>query len=281
LTVNLRDGFPLQIADNAATIKSSYWQQKGDPMTRRSLFMSLLGAVALCHAQVAYPQTADDIVEKYLTAIGGRAALEKVTSRVTTGTISATTPAGDLSGSIEVYNKAPNKSRTLIKIDAGRLGLGQIVQDQRFNGTSGYALDTLNGNRELSGDTLEVARTSTFPSPLLKYKEAGSTLELLGREKAGDRDAYVLRLTPKSGPSARLFIDAETYLLAQTIMTLSVPQAGGSIEQTVVVSDYRDVDGIKVAYQVRSINQFQTLSIAATKIEQNTAVDDQMFSKPE
>ena len=77
------------------------------------------------------------------------------------------------------------------------------MQDQRFNGTSGYAIDAMNGNHDITGGQLEVARTNTFRQPLLKYKESGSPLELLGREKAGDRDEFVLRLTPKTGPSAR------------------------------------------------------------------------------
>jgi hypothetical protein len=250
-------------------------------MRKRWLFISMLAAVLVCRAGTAYPQTAEDIVERHLAAMGGRAALEKLTSRVTTGTISVSTPGGDLTGSITVYNKGANKSRTLIRIDASQFGLGQIVQDQRFNGTSGYALDTLNGNREMTGDQLEAARSSTFPSPLLNYKDSGTRLELLGREKAGDRDAFVLRVTPKTGPLARMFFDAETYLLARTVVTVNVPQIGGDVEQTVVLSDYRDVDGVKIPFQIRSINQFQTLSITATKVEQNTAIDDAMFSKPE
>jgi hypothetical protein len=250
-------------------------------MRRRKLLMAIVATATLCRAEVGYSQTADDIVEKNLAALGGRAALEKVASRVTIGTISASTPGGDLTGSIEVYNKAPNKSRTLVKIDASQFGLGQIVQDQRFNGMTGYAIDTLNGNREITGDQLEVARSTAFPSPLLKYKEAGGTLELVGKEKDGDRDAYVLRLTPKTGPSARMFFDAETYLLTKTIITVNVPQIGGNVEQTVLTSDYRVVDEVKVAYQVKSVNQFQTLSIATTKVEQNTAIDEKMFSKPE
>jgi hypothetical protein len=250
-------------------------------MRKRWLFISMLAAALACRAGIAYPQTAEDIVERHLAAMGGRAALEKLTSRVTTGTISVSTPGGDLTGSITVYNKGANKSRTLVRIDASQFGLGQIVQDQRFNGTSGYALDTLNGNREIAGDQLETARSNTFPSPLLNYKDAGTRLELLGREKAGDRDAFVLRVTPKTGPPARMFFDAETYLPARTVVTVNVPQLGGDVEQTIVMSDYRDVDGVKVPFQIRSINQFQTLSITVTKVEQNTAIDDAMFSKPE
>jgi zinc protease len=250
-------------------------------MRSRRVSMPLLAVALVCSAALAHAQTADDIAEKYLTAIGGRAALEKLTSRVTTGTISVSTPGGDLTGSVEVYNKGPLKSRTLVKIDASQFGLGQIVQDQRFDGTTAYAIDSVNGNREITGDQLDLARSNTFPSPLLKYKEAGVTLEVAGREKVGERDAYVLRLTPKSGRPARMFIDAETYLLVKTVVTINVPQAGGDLEQTSEVSDYRDVDGVKVPHRVRSVNPFQTVSVTTTKIEQNTAIDDSMFSKPQ
>lgn len=250
-------------------------------MSRSWRFTVMLAGLIVCRAAIASPQTADDIVEKHLAAMGGRAALEKITSRVTTGTLTVSTPGGDLAGTIEVYNKAPNKSRTLVKIDASQLGAGQIVQDQRFDGTTGYAIDSLNGNREITGDQAEVARANTFPSPLMKYKELGSKLELIGKEKVGDRDAYVLQLTGKAGPPARIYIDAETYVMSKTAIKVNIPQLGAEIEQTTLVSDYRDVDGIKVPYQVRSLNQFQTITITTTKVEHNTSIDDKMFSKPE
>lgn len=250
-------------------------------MRSRRLSISMLAAVLVCSAALAQGQTADEIAEKYLAAIGGRAALEKLSSRVMTGTISVSTPAGDLTGSVEVYNKGPLKSRQIVKIDASQFGLGQILQDQRFDGTTGYAIDTVNGNREITGDQLEMARNNPFPTPLLKYREIGAKLELQGREKAGERDAYVLRLTPKAGPPMRIFVDAETYLMLKTVVTINVPQIGGDVEQSVNASDYRDVAGVKVPYQIRSINQFQTVSVTATKIEHNTAIDDSMFSKPQ
>jgi hypothetical protein len=67
------------------------------------------------HAAAA--QTADEIVEKHLAAIGGRAALSKLTSRMMAGTIAISTPAGEFSGPIEIWNQAPNKVRTLINLD--------------------------------------------------------------------------------------------------------------------------------------------------------------------
>jgi len=247
----------------------------------RKLLLSLaVTALIVLPAGPVHAQTADEIVEKYLTAIGGRAALGKVTSRTATGTISVTTPAGDLTGSIELYNKAPNKVRTVVKIDASSLGVGQILQDQRFDGTSGYAIDSLNGNRDITGDQAEIMRGSTFPSPLLRYKEEGARVELLGKEKVGDRDANVLRFTPKTGPVSRQFMDAETNLLVKSVVTVNVPQLGTDLEQTVEMSDYRDVDGVKVPYRTRSVNQVQSLTITFTKVEHNAPIDERSFAKP-
>jgi outer membrane lipoprotein-sorting protein len=247
----------------------------------RKLQLSLaVTALIVLPAALVHAQTADEVVEKYLTAIGGRAALGKLTSRTATGTISVATPAGDLTGTIELYNKAPNKARTVVKIDASSLGVGQILQDQRFDGTSGYAIDSLNGNRDITGDQAEMMRGSTFPSPLLRYKEEGARVELLGKEKVGDRDAYVLRFTPKAGPASRQFFDGETSLLVKSVVTVNVPQLGTDLEQTVEMSDYRDVDGVKVPHRTRSVNQVQSLTIIFTKVEHNKPIDDSSFAKP-
>jgi outer membrane lipoprotein-sorting protein len=237
-------------------------------------------ALLVSQAGLAPAQTVDDVVEKHLTAVGGREALGKLTSRTMSGSITLSTPGGDVTGTIEVYAKLPNKSRSVIDVDLSALGAGRVHQDQRFDGTTGYAIDSLNGNREITGDQLEVMRSAGFPTPLLKYKDAGAKVELMGKEKVGAQEAYVLRFTPRTGPAGRMFVGAEDYLLLKTVITINVPQLGSSVEQTVEFSDYRDVNGVKVAYTFRSANQFQTFTITATKVEHNTEIDDKSFSKP-
>jgi hypothetical protein len=244
------------------------------------MLLLALAALVVLPVRAARAQSADEVIEKSLAAIGGRAALGKLTSRSASGTISIGTPVGDITGTIELYNKAPNKSRTLVKADLTSLGAGQLTQDQRFDGTTGYAIDSLNGNRDITGDQLEIMRSGTFPTPFLGYKEAGMRAELLGKEKVGDKDAYVIRLTPKTGPASRMFFDAASYLPVKTIVSLNIPQLGTEVEQTANFLEYRDVDGIKVPVRVQSVNQLQSLTIVLTKIEQNITLDDSMFAKP-
>src|SRR5215467_15275116 len=139
------------------------------------------------------------------------------------GTISSSEPIGDLRGSVEVLNQAPNKARTFVQLDLSGLGLGtnKFVQDKRFDGTSGYVIDTMQGNRDITGEELDAMKNGSFPNPLLNYKQAGATVELSGKEKVGEREAYVLVFKPKSGPVARSYIDAESYLPIKQVVKIN------------------------------------------------------------
>jgi outer membrane lipoprotein-sorting protein len=241
----------------------------------------LAAALVLTWGRIAAAQTADDVIEKYLAARGGRAALAKVTSRSTTGTMTLALPNGPVSGTIEILNQQPNKSRTVTKLDLTSLGAGQLTREQRFDGATGYILDNLQGNREITGNQLENLKNTAFPTPLLTYKERGATVELAGKEKVDGRDAYVVLFKPKVGSIARNFIDAETYLPTRIVVKVDIPEAGGEVEQTSDLSDYRVVDGIKIPFAIKVSSPIQSFTIAVTKVEHNVKVDDTLFSRPD
>lgn len=235
--------------------------------------------VVLASAQAAFAQSADEIIEKSLAAMGGRAALEKIKTRVMTGTITLSTPAGNIPGTIEIYNAAPNKTRTVINADLTSLGAGPMKIDQRFDGTNGYILDSMQGDRPVGGDQLANMRANAFPHPFLNYKAMGTTVTLVGKEKAGDRDAYVINFQPTQGPPVRQFIDAETFMPLRASIKMTVPQLG-ELEQTSEASDFRDIDGVKVPFKVQVSSKVQGYTIVVAKVEQNVTLDDKMFVKP-
>jgi outer membrane lipoprotein-sorting protein len=238
-----------------------------------------IASVLLGSAHAAAAQTADEIVEKHLAAMGGRAALSKLTSRMMAGTIAISTPAGEFSGPIEIWNQAPNKVRTLINLDLSAVGVGKMTIDQRFDGTTGYAMDTLQGNRDITGDQLEGMRNGFFPTPLLNYKQNGISLELTGKEKVGDRDAFVIVIKPKTGPSTKSYFDATTFMMIRQIVTADIPPVG-TLEQTTDLSDERVVDGVKVAHKIVSSSSVQNFTVTISKVEHNAAVDAALFAKP-
>ena len=63
------------------------------------------------------------------------------------------------------------------------------------------------------------------------------------------------------------------------VMTLDTPETG-PLEQTTDLSDYREVDGVKVPFQLKSTNAVQSFTVAVTKIEHNIKIDPALFVKP-
>ena len=240
---------------------------------------TVLLLLALVFAGSASAQTADEIAEKSLAAIGGRAALAKLKSRSMTGKMTISTDNGDIPASFEAVNQAPNKMRRLITLDLSALGAPSATIEQRFDGTTAYAMDSMRGEVALSASQLENLKNTIFPSPLLGYKERGTKILLGGREKLGDRDVFALSVTPASGPVTRLFIDAQSYLPVRSVVTLDLPEIG-SQEQTTDLSDYRDVDGVKVPFAIKGTSPVQSFTITMTKVTHNAEIDPALFAKP-
>jgi zinc protease len=243
-------------------------------------FFRVLAAFTLLaiYSAASLAQTPEEIIEKHLAALGGRAALGKLTTRVLSGSIVVTSPIGELYGTVEMYSKSPNKSRTLIKVEVP--GAGQFTDDQRFDGTVGYVINTFAGNREITGSQLDGLRSSAFPTPLLNYKESGAVLTPAGQEKVGSADAYVIRVTSKAGPTARLFFDKQSFMLVKMVNTINSPQLGGDVEQVMEYSDFREVDGVKVPFSTKTINPAQTVVGTVKEVKHNVEIDDSSFSKP-
>ncbi|HEX8029779.1 MAG TPA: hypothetical protein VF491_15005 [Vicinamibacterales bacterium] len=235
--------------------------------------------VVLAWAHTSSAQTADEVIEKSIAAMGGRAAMEKIKTRSMTGSIALSTPVGEIPGTIEIQNAAPNKIRTVIKADLSSVGAGALLVDQRFNGETGYVLDNMQGDRPITGNQLDNMKANTFPHPFLTYKADGASVKLSGKEKVGTRDAFVLMFEPSAGSAVKQFIDAETYLPMRSVLTVDLPQVG-TIEQTAEPSDFRDLDGVKIPYKLQISSSVQNVTITFTKVENNVAIDDKLFSKP-
>jgi len=239
----------------------------------------LLAVAMIAVARMASGQTADDIIEKSLTAQGGREAIGKITSRSTKGTMVVSTAVGDLPGTIEVLNQAPNKVRTLINLDLTTAGAGSLTVDQRFDGTNGYSMDSMRGDSDMTGARLESLRNGAFPSPFLGYKERGTKIVFAGKEKVGDKDAYALSITPATGPASRVWVDVDSYLPVKASSMIDAPETG-PLEQITEFSDYRDVDGMKVPFKLTATTAVQSFVVTVKSVEHNVTIDPALFVKP-
>ncbi len=214
--------------------------------------------------------TADQIIEKYVQASGGKAAIEKATSRVTKGTFEI--PAMGASGPIETYAKAPNKTVMIITFP----GFGTIQQG--YNGQAGWAQEPTSGMRDLSGAELGYTkRGAEFYQPL-KLKELYPKMTVTGKQKVGSGDAYVVVMTPADGKPEKWYFDVQTGLLSRVDVELESPQ--GTMPFEIYFEDYKDVEGMKMPFTTRQTSPAISFTIRVEDVKNNVPIDDAKFNKP-
>ena len=223
---------------------------------------------AAAPAAIALP-SADQILDTYVKALGGRDAWKKLTSRVSLGTIEI--PALNLSGTIEMHEKAPDLVVANITINGARFSQG-------FDGALGWSDDPQNGLREQAGTELsETKRDADFYHPL-DLRQLYSKFTVTGTEKVDDRDAYVMEAAAPEGESDKMYFDAQTGLLLRIMGHHHAPE--GVTEFTEDLSDYREVDGIKLPFLVHQAGADSTFTIKFTEVRHNEAIENSVFSKP-
>src|SRR5205807_3237255 len=123
--------------------------------------------------------SADDIFNKYVAAIGGQGAVDKLTSRVAKGTIAQ---ANGNSFQFELYQSGPDKFYLLVTTPQGTLERG-------FNGQVGWE-KTAPGVREISGVELANFRAANSLFSFINLKAQYARPPRVRRDKLNDRDVY-------------------------------------------------------------------------------------------
>jgi hypothetical protein len=228
------------------------------------------GAQASPTPRPAMP-SADEIINKYVAAIGGQAAIDKLKTRVMKGKINT---SSGVSLTYEIDQSAPDRAHELFVSERGTM-------ERAINGNMGWEKNP-QGLHDITGQQLADLKMSLPLFRNLKLKEQYTSLRVGGRkEKVGDRDAYVLTGTTADKRRERLFFDAESGLLLRRI-SYTETMIGIIPEQT-DFEDYRDVDGVKLPFTMRlsSVDAGNPVSTRTfTEIKLNVPVDDSKFNKP-
>jgi hypothetical protein len=214
--------------------------------------------------------TADQIVEKYVQAIGGKAAIEKQTSRVSKGTFDL--PAFGASGTAEIYEKAPNKTASVITI----AGFG-VVQEG-YDGKIAWSQDPQSGLREKAGAELASAKLDAEFLKPLKIKQLYPKLVVKGKDKVGDKEVYVVEATPVESSVETWYFDTQTGLMLRQDAERESPQGKQPIQ--VYLDNYKDVDGIKLPFKIHQVTPAFTIDIKIDEVKHNVPIDDAKFNKP-
>ncbi len=214
--------------------------------------------------------TADQVLDHYVQAIGGRAAWMKLTSRVSKGSIEI--PAMDnLSGTVEIHEKAPSLMLAVIN-------LGGAAFEQGFDGTTAWSDNPRDGLRVLTGGELEDAkREANFYHPLELQKNY-TKLTISGIERVNEHDTYVVVAMREKGAPDKMYFDVQSGLLVRSVNQRYTPD--GLTEFQADVEDYTALDGVKLPFTVRQSGGGSAFVIHFTEVQHNVQLTDAQFAKP-
>ena len=211
--------------------------------------------------------SAEQLLDKYLAAIGGADALQKITSRVQKGTI---TVFGGQHFPVDVYSKAPNKRLSVMHLQGGDSFTG-------FDGKQGW-LSFPGRVHTMSAAENAAARIDADLYLPAHLKTLYEKFRVDIGEKIDGHETYVVAGRTVGQPPLRLYLDKESGLLLRLVRYAETPL--GRNPTQIDYADYRDANGVKAPFRwilARSGNRF---TIQVEQLQQNVPVDDSKFAIP-
>lgn len=200
----------------------------------------------LLAAQFSTARSVEEIIDKYLSARGGKNKLEgikrvymegiieKMGNRYTVKIINEQ----DKVSTIEIKNATPDQVTLINDKEDGR----SFPEDS-------VLLDNIRAQE------FAIWRTDLATAGyLVDYFSKGFHVVLLGKEFVEDCPCYKIRLTNGAGLEIIFWVDAITYLLTQST-ALSIDTAQDDQKDTFILyKNYKEVDGIQFAHSFEIIN---------------------------
>jgi hypothetical protein len=197
--------------------------------------------------------TAQEILDRYAQAIGGKAAFQKHKSQHASGTVSM--PAQGMNGRMDVYAARPNK--LLVKLALPGVGDLNTV----FNGEVGWIQSQLTGAMIMEGKMLDqIAAQADFDQALRDPSDYKS-IEVLGAESFNGEECYKIKLVHQTGFESTEYFSKKTGL--QTGFTATQESPLGAVTATTIVSEYKKFGDLylpsKVSQKAAGIETVMTI----------------------
>ncbi len=224
-----------------------------------------------------------DVFSKYEQALGGQAAVGKITALSFKGTADMLVPAppGPPGG-------PPPPPPTMGTVPAehylkGTKGVisvtfpGRPIVATGFDGTIAWHNTPI---REDTGDERLMLVEVGEKFPGLEFRNDHTSVQVDALEKIGDRDTIRVVGTRKEGYPVidRINFDAQTGLLVRSYTTMQ--SVIGSFPEDTFYEDYRDVSGVKVPFTMRVVSAEGNRTYKWAQVDANASVEDAKFTKP-
>lgn len=236
--------------------------------------------VSAYHAHGAAPTaatpTAEELLERYAKAIGGRDKLKAVQTLRMQGKMAA---GGGFMATYLLELKRPGAVRT-------ELSFSGTTAIQASDGTKGWVLRPAAGQAAPTPIAMtpqqmqDLEQTADIDGPLIDTKAKGYTVELVGKETVGNVTAWNLKVTDKHGIVRNFYLDSLTYFPIKQVVHKTTD--GKDVESEMRLGDYREVSGLRYPYLLESANKTGPggQRLVLDKIEVNPPLGADRFAMP-
>ena len=213
--------------------------------------------------------SAEEVLEKSVAAVGGRALLDSIESYYSESKMEVASQ--NISASTKVWWK---KGDFYSETDMPGLGVTKMWG----SGGEMWGEDPINGWRKLDGAEARQAQWTTTLSLVADWKRFFSSAETVGRREHEGMTLIDVLMKSDDGDEMTLSFDAESGLLRQQQFKQESPM--GLMPITVDIEDYEDYGGMKHATRLVANMAVIEAVTAVTKFEVNVEIDEAKF-KPE
>ena len=208
--------------------------------------------------------TVDQILERYVQALGGRELLEKFTSRVSRG---SRIGADGVLVPEEVYQKAPNKLLVITRYP-------EVALSVRLYGQRAWAGDKDKENEVTGEELAELTREGTFYKEI-SLKELYSSMNAAGKATIAEKEAYVIEASSRSGNPEKLYFDTQSGLLIRRYRESKTVL--GPFPLQIDFEDYQVVDGVKLPLTIRWSMPGRVWGRRIAEVRHNVTIEDEKF----
>jgi photosynthetic reaction center cytochrome c subunit len=221
------------------------------------------------------PPDAAELLNDYLTAVGGADALHKISSRVEKGKLVSGFPGMKQPFPIDLYAKAPDKRVSIMHTPGG----DSITA---FNARQGWL--ALGGRTHMmtaaENDAARIDADLYFAANL---KSLYPRFVTQPGEKIDGHDTWLVigRSEPGAAnpkPPLRLYFDKNTGLLLRLVRYTETPL--GRNPTQIDYADYRATDGVKIPYRWTLARPGGRFTIQIDSVQQNVPIDEAKFTPP-
>ncbi len=209
----------------------------------------------------------NEIISKYIKAIGGENELKEIKSVAITGKMNMQGMALDY----EQKQMSPNMEVTNIIMN------GNPVVHKFFNGKTGSTTQ-MGNTQDLTADEIEEGVETKGLFPQLFYKAGSYKLDDGGTEKVGTNDAYKINVTSPSGKKSTEYYDINSGYLVKTVR--STKTNGQEVQQSIEFSNYKKVADVMfpftdaVSVQTAAGAQEFVINIDDIKVNAGVSAED-------